>query len=82
MTFGTLRMLITGALSAAYRIPRRRRMPDPGSAAVVVLAVAESAVDANRHAFPVHDDDGVHAVGLAGAAVILERIAGLVSPAR
>ena len=69
MTFGTLS---TGALSAARRLVRRRRMPDPGSAAVVVLAVAESAVDANRHAFPVHDDDGVHAVGLARAAEILE----------
>jgi len=34
--------------------------------------MAESAVDANRHAGAVDDDDGVHAVGLAGAAVILD----------
>ena len=78
--FGTLRTLITGALSAAPRIVRRSRMPDPGSAAVVVLAVAESAVDANRHAAPVHDNDGVHAVGLAGAAVILDGFAGAIRP--
>ena len=78
--FGTLRTLITGALSAAPRIVRRRRMPDPGSAAVVVLAVAESAVDANRHTFPVHDDNGVHAVGLAGAAVVLDGLAGPIRP--
>jgi len=57
-------------------------MPDTWAAAVVVFAVAESAVDANRHAVPVHDDDGVHAVGLAGAAVILDGFTGSMGPRR
>jgi hypothetical protein len=77
MTLGTLRTLGTGALRTDRGIPRRRRrMPHPGPPSVIVLASAESTGDANRHGISVHDDDGVHAVGLAGAAVILERLAG------
>ena len=45
---------------------------DPGSAAVVVLAVAVAAVDADRPAVSVGGDDRVHAVGLADAAEVLD----------
>ena len=46
----------------------RRDVADPRAAAVVVLAAAEAARDANGPAVAVHDDDGVHPVGLARAA--------------
>ena len=65
------------------RAPARRAAraaADPGAAAIVVLAVAEAAVDADRPAVRVHDDDRVHAVGLARAAEVLDRLAGAIRP--
>ncbi len=52
---------------------------DAGPAAVVVLAVAIAAVDADGPAVCVGGDDGVHAVGLAGAAEVLDRFPGAVT---
>jgi len=46
-----------------------------GSAAVIVLAVAKPAVDTDRSAVPVHDDDRVHAVALAHATEVFHRLA-------
>ena len=57
------------------------QMPDPGAAAVVVLAVAVAAVDADRPAVGVGGDHRVHAIGLAGAAEVLDRFAGAVAAA-
>ena len=76
-----------GVGGAASRPPTRGRHAartppradaDPRSAAVVVLAVAEAAVDADRPAVRVDDDDRVHAIGLARAAEVLDRFAGAV----
>jgi hypothetical protein len=52
---------------------------DPRAAPVVVLAVAVAAVDADRPAVAVGGDNGVHPVGLADAAEILNRFAGAVA---
>jgi hypothetical protein len=41
-----------------------------------VFAVAISTVDANRPEVAVHDDHGVHAIGLADATEVLEGLAG------
>jgi hypothetical protein len=49
---------------------------DPWSATVIVFAVTESTVDTYRYALFVDNDDRVHAVGLAGAAEVLDRLAG------
>ena len=51
-------------------------MPDPGPASKVVLAAAVPAGDADRHTRAVDGDDSVHAIGFAGAAVVLEGLAG------
>ena len=53
--------------------------PDPCPAAIVVFAVAVSAVDANRPSVGIRRDNGVHPVGLAGPAEILDRFAGAVT---
>jgi hypothetical protein len=44
-----------------------------------VLAVAVAAVDADRPAVGVGGDHGMHAIGLAGAAEILDRLSGAVT---
>ena len=51
---------------------RLSRAVDPRSTAVVVLAVAKATVNTNRRTAFVDNDDGVHPVGFANAAEILE----------
>jgi hypothetical protein len=46
-----------------------------------VLAVAKAAIDPNRPAVGVGRDDGVHPIGLAGAAEVLDRFTGAIPPA-
>ena len=57
-----------GASCAARFVDRADSRP----AAIVVLAAAVVAGDADRLARRVHDDDRVHPIGLAGAAVVLD----------
>src|SRR6185436_8494578 len=58
---------------------RRLLRADPRTAAVVVFAVAVAAHDADRTSVAVDHDDRVHAIGLAGAAVVLDRLTRAVS---
>ena len=55
------------------------RQADPRSAAVVVLAVAVAAVHADGPAIGVGRDHGVHAIGLADAAEVLDGFPGPVA---
>jgi hypothetical protein len=50
----------------------------PWTAAIVVLAVAKPADDANRSALGVDDDHRVQTIGFAGTAQVFERFAGSV----
>src|SRR5581483_12494281 len=52
------------------------------TAALVVLAVAEAAIDAKRTAFLIDHDHGVHAVGTTGAAEIFDGLTGAIRPGR
>jgi len=65
-----------GVHAAGGRREGRGRLADARPAAVMVLAAAVSADDAERRARGVGGHDGVHPVGLAGSAIVLERLAG------
>src|SRR5262249_40902332 len=60
-------------LAIGRRVPAPRL--DPGTAPIVVLAPAVAARDPHRLTPGVNDDDAVHAVELAGAAVVFNRFA-------
>src|SRR5205807_2825653 len=62
--------------------PFRAADIDSGSAAIIVLAVTEPARYAQWSTVGIDDDHGMHAVGLARAAVVFDRLAGAVGTSR
>ena len=72
---GDGRLADVAASALAVRVKQRAERRDPRPTAVVMLAPTEAARDPHGPTLSVYRDDGVSAVGLARAAIVLDRCA-------